>query len=272
MVFYGSIYNTIEMIASLIIILNLAIVEVFLSIDNCAVLAVLVKDLPKDDQKKALRWGIVGAYVLRGLCLLGAILLVRMWPLKIIGGLYLLYLAYGYFKPGISGVEETARTNDFTKQFTKTFGLQRLSKLWSTIILVEACDLIFSMDNIFASVSLSQNLWVVWLGVFIGIAAMRFIAGWFVGLLARYPALEAAAYYVIGLLGLKLIVATIASEWPLRTLSTFMCNQWFDIWFSIVMIACFLLAIICTPKKRISYVEEGPPSEWRDRPWWKDDL
>ena len=84
--------------AGLLIILNLVLVESLLSVDNAAVLATMVLDLPAQQRNKALRYGIVGAYVLRGACLFLAAWLVKIWWLKPLGGLYLMYLTFTYFR------------------------------------------------------------------------------------------------------------------------------------------------------------------------------
>lgn len=69
-----------------------------------------------------------------------------------------------------------------------------------TVVAVEFMDMVFSIDNILAAVALSDKVWVVMLGVFIGIAAMRFVAGKFVVLMQKYPDLEDSAYIVIAIL------------------------------------------------------------------------
>jgi predicted tellurium resistance membrane protein TerC len=87
--------------AGLLIILNLILIESLLSVDNAAVLATMVLDLPKEQRNKALRYGIIGAYVFRGICLLLASWLVKVWWLKPLGGLYLIYLAFQLFQKQI---------------------------------------------------------------------------------------------------------------------------------------------------------------------------
>ena len=82
---------------AILIILNLIIIESLLSVDNAAVLATMVMDLPKEQREKALKYGIIGAYVFRGICLVLAAWLVKIWWLKAIGGLYLIYLFIKYF-------------------------------------------------------------------------------------------------------------------------------------------------------------------------------
>ena len=81
-----------------LVVLNLIVIESLLSVDNAAVLATMVMDLPKEQREKALKYGILGAYVFRGLCLYFAAWLVQIWWLKPLGGLYLLFLTYSYFK------------------------------------------------------------------------------------------------------------------------------------------------------------------------------
>ena len=77
-------------IPALTVILNLILIESLLSVDNAAVLATMVMDLPKDQRKKALKYGIVGAYVFRGICLFFAALLIQIWWFKPLGGIYLI--------------------------------------------------------------------------------------------------------------------------------------------------------------------------------------
>jgi predicted tellurium resistance membrane protein TerC len=65
--------------AGLLIILNLIVIESLLSVDNAAVLATMVIDLPREQRSRALRYGIIGAYAMRGVCLFLAAWLVQIW-------------------------------------------------------------------------------------------------------------------------------------------------------------------------------------------------
>jgi predicted tellurium resistance membrane protein TerC len=68
-----------DLAAAGFVILNLILIESLLSVDNAAVLATMVMDLPEHQRPKALKWGIIGAYVFRGLALLFASLLIKIW-------------------------------------------------------------------------------------------------------------------------------------------------------------------------------------------------
>jgi YkoY family integral membrane protein len=212
-----------------LIFLNIMILEIVLSIDNAAVLAAMVKELPKEQQKKALTYGIAGAYVFRGLALLFASVLIKLVWLKVAGGLYLMYLAYNALS---TNVEQGGESKMSIK-------IPFLSALWSTIVAIEMMDLVFSIDNVFAAVAFTPNLWLICGGVFIGILAMRFATTKFVKVLEKNPILEKVAYWVIGALGLKLV----SSYW-LHDLNT----ETIDAVFSILTLLAFIIPLIIKKK------------------------
>ena len=229
----------------LFILLNILLIEVLLSIDNAAVLAVMVKDLPQQQQSKALKYGIIGAYVLRGLCLLIASYLVKILWLKILGGIYLCYLTYSFFKPkNNDNDEEIDKQNNYLFRNLKGF----LGIFWTTVILVEFMDLSFSLDNIFAVVAFTDNIYLICAGVFIGILAMRFVAQKFVVLLNKYPSLEKTTFIVIGLLGIKLVISGIFDYIPGNNITPILNNHNTDMFFSISILLLFLTPIIFTRK------------------------
>lgn len=220
---FGELLHQIEHypLTALSIVLNLILIESLLSVDNAAVLATMVMKLPKDQRRKALRYGLLGAYVFRGLCLLFAYYLVQVWWIKPLGGLYLLVLAIRHFT---KKAKEPEHPHEVETQkswlYRKTVGL--LGPFWATVALIEIMDLAFSIDNVIAANAYTKNLILIWVGVFIGILAMRFVAQYFVRLLERYPFLEVCAYLVIGLLGLKLLSSVYTHFYPCTSLTEFL--------------------------------------------------
>lgn len=212
-------------IASLSIIINLILIESLLSIDNAAVLATIVLDLPKDQRQKALKYGIVGAYAFRGLCLLFASMLIKIWWFKPLGGIYLLFLSIKYFIQLKKTKDESIIDNEEINKekswiYKNTFGI--LGKFWSTILLVELMDLAFSIDNVIAANAYSNNIILIWTGVFIGILAMRFVAQKFVQLMERFHFLNHCAYLVIALLGVKLTLSLFTHFNPCHSFTIFL--------------------------------------------------
>jgi len=180
-----------DFVSAIPIIVSLIILEGLLSVDNALVLAAMVTHLPEKQRVWALRAGLLGAYLLRGLSLAFVSILISNPWIKLVGGGYLIYLMCSHLGVAEDG-EQDAHNG-------KTAGF------WATVVAVELADMAFSTDNILAAVALSPKLWVVLTGVFIGILAMRFVAGIFVKLIERFPILAKIAYVLVGAIGIQLV-------------------------------------------------------------------
>ncbi len=191
--------------SDLMIVAVLVVMEGLLSCDNAVVLAMIVKDLPKEIQGKALRYGILGAYFFRLVAIALATFILGIWWLKVLGGLYLCYLAIHFFlqnkDENSDGIPDAFNEN---KPVGKKFLWFTVSPLVGAIIAVELTDIVFSVDSIAAAVALSSKVWVLIAGGFIGILAMRFAAQGFLVLLKKFPKLEMCAFVAVGFIGLKL--------------------------------------------------------------------
>lgn len=183
--------------ADLVTIGLLIVLEGLLSADNALVLAVLVLGLPLHQQQRALRYGILGAFGFRLLAVLLATYLIQVAWVKLAGGGYLLYLAYVHFFR--SGAEERHSAPEAKPMLG-------LSAFWATVVRVELIDIAFSVDSILVAVALSPKIWVIVTGGILGIIAMRLVAGQFIAVIRRYPAIVDGAFVIIGWIGLKLLI------------------------------------------------------------------
>ncbi|MBC8008682.1 MAG: DUF475 domain-containing protein [Burkholderiales bacterium] len=186
-----------EWIEAIPIILSLIVIEGLLSVDNALAIAAMANHLPEEQKRKALRWGIIGAYGFRGLAMAGAAYIIANPWLKIIGAAYLIYLMCSHFT---SAAEKEADKPDEAAAKLATKGF------WATVASIELMDLSLSVDNVVAAVAMSPKIWIVCLGVFIGILALRFVAGYCLKLLEKYPILEHTAFLLIGYVGCILLV------------------------------------------------------------------
>jgi YkoY family integral membrane protein len=172
----------------------LVVLEALLSADNALVLAIMVRHLPKDLQKKALLYGLGGAFVFRLVAILFAAVVLRQWWLQAIGAAYLLILPIKHF------IAHSKKGDENVKPVGAGF--------WQTVIAVEMTDIAFAIDSVLAGVTFIDNkpnkLWVVYFGAIIGIILLRFAAGVFVRVLERYPVLDHVAYLLVGWVGVKL--------------------------------------------------------------------
>ncbi len=203
------------LMALLFTLATLVVLEGLLSADNALVLAVMVRHLPKVQQKRALRYGLLGAFAFRLIAVVFASTLLQYWILKATGGIYLLFMAIAHLAHGEDD-PESERPSRFGKGF------------WGTVVGVEVTDIAFSIDSILAAVATAEaiprrygsiplfdipgvnvtvdlKLLVIYIGGILGIVAMRFVAGYFLILLDRFQGLARGAYYLVGWIGMKLV-------------------------------------------------------------------
>lgn len=211
----------------IVIVIQLIFLEGILSIDNAAILGAMVSTLPEHEPipwPKSLHWlgrildkllghqrlaalrvGLLGAYIGRGAMLLAASYIIANPWLKLVGAFYLIRLALDDLSAhGYNSEEEEVKQ-------------VKIRGFWMTVLSVEMMDLAFSLDNVVAAVSLSDKLWIVILGVFIGILVMRFAAGIFSYVVLREPILKTAAYILVFNIGVELLLEDLAhiefSDW-----------------------------------------------------------
>ncbi len=194
----------------------LVVLEGLLSADNALVLAVLVLGLPIRQQRKALRYGILGAFAFRILAILLAVHLLSVPWVKLIGGAYLLHLTWKHFFGG-GGTEE--RRN--IKPAVPWLGL---SAFWATVARVELTDIVFAVDSILVAVAMSPKTWVVITGGVLGIIMMRLVIGQLLRIVRRYPALVDAAFVIIAWVGIKLLIEYMNAI----GVTEFHINKWFS--------------------------------------------
>ena len=175
----------------------LVALEGLLSADNAMVLAVLVLGLPKPEQRKALRYGIVGAFAFRSAATLAAAYLIQLGWVKLAGAAYLVYLSYQHF---FLTDAEARRTPPRAKPWLG------LSAFWATVVKVELTDIVFAIDSILVGVAMSKKIWVILAGGLIGIVMMRLVIGKLLTLIERYPALVDGAFVIIFWVGARLLL------------------------------------------------------------------
>jgi len=203
-----------HLLSNLSVIATLVVMEGLLSVDNALVLATMARRLRDPvEQKHSLTWGMFGAVTFRAIFIMLGVVLVKLWWIKVVGGLYLLHIATEHFRAK-SGEpdQDTAAVERFRNTFVHRL-LGRcgivLSPLVSVIISIELMDVAFSADSILAALALSENFWVLFVGGVLGIIMMRGVAQLFMALTAKIPEMEHTAFILIYLIAAKMLVGTV---------------------------------------------------------------
>jgi predicted tellurium resistance membrane protein TerC len=183
--------------------------------------------------------------VLRLVAVAAAAFLLRWRVVRLLGGLFLLYVCGAYFlrasrgarqvrkvagttppggtgsasivgwSPEASSVEPPAEIAGEGERGAGADGF------WRTVVEIELTDLTFAADSILAAVALvgpappgsapggvHPKLWVVYLGGMLGVGLMRLAGYGMTTVLDRFPRLETSAYVIVAIIGVKLL-----TEW-----------------------------------------------------------
>jgi YkoY family integral membrane protein len=177
------------------VILSLIVIEGLLSVDNLLAIATLASHLPSNQRKLALRLGLAGAYVFRGVALFFVgFIMANAW-VKILGAFYLIHLMAEHFS-------NYAATHDNDPE-TKS---SKPRTFWATVIAIQLLDLSLSVDNVVTAVAMSSVIWVVCTGVFLGLLTLWMFATISLRLVERFPVLQHTAFLLIGYVGALLLV------------------------------------------------------------------
>ncbi len=171
------------------------ILEALLSVDNSIVIATVVRELPRKLRRRALTYGLGGALLFRVIAIWFTRELMNWSWIRLIGGGYLVIVCLRhFFKSSQKPIAQMPAQSNFWPKF------------WKVILKVELLDIIFSIDSILASVGISKNYWLVVTGGVLGVVMMRLASSLFIRLLESRPALQISAYFIVGLVGAKLIL------------------------------------------------------------------
>ncbi|ANZ57450.1 hypothetical protein BGL34_05910 [Fructilactobacillus lindneri] len=184
-----------------LIIFSLVILECVMSVDNAIVLATQTQVLPtKKKQEESLFYGLWGAYIFRFLVIGAGVYLIHFWEIKVVGAIYLIYLAVKYFVPQLGRKKKT--TSHTIKGNRNSSGF-----FWWVVIQIEFMDILFSIDSVLASLAVSSNPVVVLIGGMVGIIVMRGIAEVIMSIMKKIPELKTMAYILVFMIGVKLLLS-----------------------------------------------------------------
>lgn len=169
--------------------------NIILSGDNAVVIGMAAAGLPPALRSRAVLFGIVAAAVLRIGFSLGATWLLGLWWVELIGGLALLYIAWGFWK---ELRHENAEAEAGHAAPDKTL-MQALRQI---II----ADVSMSLDNVLAVAAVARNNMVMLvIGLTVSILLMGLLGGVLAKVLDRYKVIAYVGLALIAYIGVELL-------------------------------------------------------------------
>ena len=173
------------------------VVNLILSGDNAVVIAMAARTLEGANRKKAILWGAAGAVVLR-LVFAGVITLLLEVPLlQVVGGLLLVWIAWGLIHEGGGDDEDKVKAGSST---------------WQAVRIIIVADAVMSLDNVIALVQAARiggvvDPWLLVIGLATTIPLVIFGAALLTSLLDRFPILVYAGAGLLVYLAVEMLFA-----------------------------------------------------------------
>lgn len=149
----------------------IVVIDLVLAGDNAIVIGLAARNLPDDQQKRAIVWGTAGAIAIRLLSTLVVMWLLRIPGLLAAGGLLLIWIAYRLL------TEE------------KKHDVKAAPSLWGAIRTIIMADAVMGLDNVLAVAGAAHGNWIlVILGLLISVPVVVWGSTLVLKLIDRFPA------------------------------------------------------------------------------------
>ncbi|WP_453990806.1 TerC family protein [Bacillus nitroreducens] len=220
---------SLEFLTALLVIIG---IDLVLAGDNAIVIGLAARNLPKEQQKKAIIWGTVGAIAIRIAATLAVVWLLGIPGLRVVGGILLVWIAYNLL------------TDD------KGHEIKAVGSFWAAIRTIIIADALMGLDNVLAVAGAAQgNFLLVVLGLIISVPIMIWGSTLFIKLIDRFPIIITLGAAILAWTASKMIVAE-------PFLSSVFSNGFVKYGFEILVVAAVVAIGYTKQKKAAKALEE----------------
>ena len=214
------------------------LLEQALSVDNLFVMMLVFArfQVPRAAQRRVLTWGIAGVVLLRGFMILtGTALIGTFHALTYVLGAVLLYSAYKLARDiadGDNGAGDDDSTGSIAMRVRRVVGriiplsdsyagdrftvvlrgVRHATPLLLALVTIEIADAIFALDSIPAVFGVTTDRFIVFSSNLFAVLGLRSMYFALSGLFERLRYLQHGLVGVLGLIGMKMLVAAV---WPM---------------------------------------------------------
>lgn len=196
------------------------VIEKALSTDNMFLFYVIFQSLniPKQEQHKALFWGIVGAVVFRGIFIFLGTEALRQWEwITYVFGAIILYAAYRAFRQDPESQKKNMLVGWLAQRLPVTekkhggrFVVREGGKLTATplflaLLAIEFSDIMFAVDSVAVAFSMTRNAFVLYTSNVFAILGLRALYLLLVHIITKLHYLHYGLAFVLAFAGIKLL-------------------------------------------------------------------
>jgi YjbE family integral membrane protein len=180
-------------------VLQIIMIDIVLSGDNAVVIALACRNLPTEQRRKGILWGVAGAVGLRVVLTMLAAMVMNLPWLKLVGGLLLLWIGVKLLVPEDEGGPDISPS----------------THLWGAVRTIIVADFVMSLDNVIAVAGASHgNLFLLLFGLLVSIPLIIWSSQIILHLMERWPAVVVVGAGLLGwVAGAMIWSDPVASAW-----------------------------------------------------------
>lgn len=173
-------------------LLAIVLIDLVLAGDNAIVIALAARNLPAHLKTKAIVWGTLGAIVVRSIMTIGVVWLLKIPGLMLIGGLGLVWVAYGLLADDDGGEHSDVSANTF----------------WGAMKTIIVADALMGVDNVLGVAGAAHGAFdLVIIGLLISVPIVVFGSSVVLRLVERFPIIIQAGAAVLAVTAAKMVVS-----------------------------------------------------------------
>lgn len=183
-----------------IAVLQIIAIDVVLSGDNAVVIALACRDLPAEQRRQGILWGVTGAVGLRVVLTFFAVGLLGFPWLKIIGGLLLLWIGIKLLLPEAEG---------------EGHDIAPANHLWGAVKTIIIADFVMSLDNVVGVAAAAKgDVALLIFGLLISIPLIVWSSQLIMKLMERFPVIVVLGAGLLGYVAGEMIIGDPAlADW-----------------------------------------------------------
>lgn len=209
------------------------VIEKSLSVDNLFVFIMIFSyfHVPRLYQPKILKWGIIGALILRGIFIFIGIELLETfhWLIYVFGGI----LIITGIKMAFGGAEKIEPEKNLLVKLIRRFlpitkrlhgnrfiinklGARAATPLFLALIMVEWSDVIFALDSLPAVFAVTRDPFIVYTSNVFAIMGLRALYFLLSNVMGMFAYLKLGVSFVLAFVGIKMLLADTRYEIPIH--------------------------------------------------------
>lgn len=207
--FYDQVQAYLAAHGAIFALLQVILIDLVMAGDNAVVIGMAAARLPSALRHKVIFWGLAGAVVLRVLMATATVEIFGLIPLRVVGGILLLWVAWRLYRDirranaELHEVAENGRALNCAPDLAAPGGGLVMRR---AIMQITVADISMSLDNVLAVAGAAiHHVWVLAIGLVLSIGLMGVAANLVAKLLNRHPWISYAGVFIVLYVALNMI-------------------------------------------------------------------